>query len=85
MWREVFECRVTASYCQCLKLSRVPRRLLLTDPEFKVENEAAILIDRVKRVCGRLKGVTGWYICCWGWITNTEGEVKEVDALGKTT
>ena len=32
--REVFECRVTASYCQCVKLSRVPRRLLLTDPKF---------------------------------------------------
>ena len=35
VWREVFECRVTASYCQCVKLSRLPRRLLLTDPEFK--------------------------------------------------
>ena len=66
MWREVFECRVTASYSQCVKLSRVPRRLLLTDPEFKVENEAAILIDRVKRVYGRLKGVTGWYILLLG-------------------
>lgn len=49
-----------------MKLSRVPRRLLLTDPEFKVENEAAILIDRVKRVYGRLKGVTGWYILLLG-------------------
>ena len=49
-----------------MKLSRVPRRLLLTDPEFKVENEAAILIDRVKRVYGRLKGVTGRYILLLG-------------------